>query len=347
MATMKDLIVSYSNERVYDFISKHTDLCSKYTAVLSTANVFNIDLLSDNSHTSIINLTRINDIRRINKFFEAVNAKLLPDGIFICCGETKNQRRKRILRKYPPVLNYIYFFIDFIFKRIIPKLPITKKIYFGLTRGKNRVLSSAEILGRLYSCGFTVIAESFIKPFSYFVVKKIKEPVFDNNASYGPIVRMKRIGRAGKIIRVYKFRTMHPYAEYLQEYIYETNKLAEGGKFKNDFRITEMGRFFRKFWLDELPMLINLFKGDLKLFGVRPLSEQYLSLYSETLKQRRMKYKPGLVPPYYVDLPKTIEEIMASEEKYLDAFDKNPCSTNFKYFFKAFYNIIFKHARSR
>jgi lipopolysaccharide/colanic/teichoic acid biosynthesis glycosyltransferase len=344
---MKKLIVSYSNEKVYDFISRHTDLCSKYTVVLSTTNVFNIDLLSDNFHTSIINLTRINDIRRINKFFEAVNAKLLPDGIFICCGETKNQRRKRILRKYLPVFNYIYFFFDFIFKRIIPKLPLTKKIYFALTNGKNRVLSRAEMLGRLYSCGFSIVAETFIRPYSYFVVKKVKEPAFDNSASYGPLYGMKRIGKNGKFIKVYKFRTMHPYSEYLQEYVYETNKLDEGGKFKDDFRITEMGRFFRKFWLDELPMIYNLIKGDLKLFGVRPLSEQYISLYTEELRERRQKYRPGLVPPYYVDMPKTIEEIMASEIKYFEAFDKKPFATDFNYFFKAMGNILFKRARSR
>jgi lipopolysaccharide/colanic/teichoic acid biosynthesis glycosyltransferase len=224
---------------------------------------------------------------------------------------------------------------------------VTKKIYFALTNGRNMVLSRAEMLGRLYSCGFSIVAESFIKPYSYFVVKKIKKPAFDTNASYGPIYRMKRIGKNGKIIKVYKFRTMHPYSEYLQEYVYETNKLDEGGKFKNDFRITEMGRFFRKFWLDELPMFYNLIKGDLKLFGVRPLSEHYLSLYTEGLIQRRRKYKPGLVPPYYVDMPKTIEEIMASEEKYMDAYDKTPFTTDFKYFFKAMGNILFKKARSR
>ena len=344
---MKKLIVSYSNERVYDFISKHTDLCNKYTVVLSTTNVFNIELLSDNFHTSIINITRINDIRRINKFFEAVNAKLLPDGIFICCGETKNQRRKRILRKYPLVLNYIYFFFDFIFKRIIPKLPVTKKIYFALTNGKNRVLSRAEMMGRLYSCGFSIVAETFIRPYSYFVIKKIKGPAFDTAASYGPLFGMKRIGKNGKIIKAYKFRTMHPYAEYLQEYIYETNKLAEGGKFHNDFRVTEIGAFFRKIWIDELPMLYNLIKGDIKLFGVRPLSEQYLSLYTKDHQERRHNYKPGLVPPSYVHLPKTLEEIMASEIKYFDAFDKKPFTTDFCYFFKAMGNILFKKARSR
>lgn len=141
-------------------------------------------------------------------------------------------------------------------------------------------------------------------------------------------------------------RTMHAYSEYLQEYIYQKNKLQEGGKFSNDFRVTAVGRFMRKFWLDEVPMFFNLFRGDMKLVGVRPLSKQYLSLYSDEMKQKRLKYKPGLVPPFYVDLPKTLEEIMKSESNYLDAYEKNPFLTDIKYFFKASYNIIFKRARS-
>jgi len=315
--------------------------------VLHTTNPFNVELLSDDFHTTIINLSRINDIRRVNKFLEAVNAKLLPDGVFICCAETKRQRSQRILRKYIPGFNYGYAFIDFVFKRVVPKLPITKQIYFGLTGGRNRVMSRAEILGRLYSCGFQIINERVIRPNTYFVVKKVKEPAFDTEASYGPIFGMKRIGKNGKIIKVYKFRTMHPYAEYLQQYIYDRNNLANCGKFNNDFRITEVGRFMRKFWIDELPMFYNLIKGDLKLFGVRPLSEQYLSLYTEELQKRRMKYKPGLVPPFYVDMPNSIDEVMASEIKYFDAYDKKPFATDFKYFFKAVGNILFKKASSR
>jgi len=60
---------------------------------------------------------------------------------------------------------------------------------------------------------------------------------------------------------------MHPYSEYLQSYIYEQNKLQEGGKFANDFRVTTLGKCMRKLWIDELPMFINLFKGQLKIVG--------------------------------------------------------------------------------
>jgi lipopolysaccharide/colanic/teichoic acid biosynthesis glycosyltransferase len=93
-------------------------------------------------------------------------------------------------------------------------------------------------------------------------------------------------------------------------------------------------------------MLFNLLKRDLKIVGVRPLSNHYISLYPKEFRERRRNYRPGLVPPFYVDLPKTLEEIIDSERRYLDAYDKHPFLTDWKYFWKAFNNIVFKRARS-
>jgi hypothetical protein len=289
----------------------------------------------------------VNDIRYINKFFETVNLKLPEGGCFIGCAETKNLRKKRILKKFPLVINWIYYFLDYIIKRVFPKFKLTKRIYFFLTRGQNRVLTRAEILGRLYSCGFSVKDEEFVNGRYFFKVVKNGQPLFPKNPTFGAFVRLPRVGKEGKIIRVYKMRTMHPYAEYLQKYVYEKYNLQEGGKFQNDFRISSAGKIMRALWIDELPMLVNWIKRELKLVGVRPISEQYFSLYSKEHQERRILYKPGLVPPFYADLPKTFEEIERSEREYFDAYDSRPFSTNWRYFWKAWYNIIFKKARSR
>ena len=85
----------------------------------------------------------------------------------------------------------------------------------------------------------------------------------------------------------------------------------------------------------------------MKLIGVRPLSKHYLSLYDDDLKELRVKVKPGLVPPFYADMPKTLEEIQDSERRYLYAYLKSPIGTDIKYFFKTFYNIVIKRARSK
>ncbi|WP_146066568.1 sugar transferase, partial [Candidatus Venteria ishoeyi] len=172
------------------------------------------------------------------------------------------------------------------------------------------------------------------------------EPAFDHKATYGPLIRLRRVGKDGKLFNVFKMRTMHPYSEYLQEYVHNLNNLQEGGKFKDDFRISSTGKLMRKLWLDELPMIINLLKGDMKLVGVRPLSQHYFSLFTKELQEKRTNYKPGLVPPFYADMPKTLEEIMDTEMKYLLAYEKHPFRTDWKYFWKAFYNIVFRRARS-
>jgi len=343
---IKETIVEESGEEVFQFLTENIDLHIPNYSLLATTTRFNVDKLPEKTYLKLVNLKRINDIRFINKFFESINRKLIDGGIFIGCVETKDQRKKRILRKYPPVINRIYYLLDFILKRVFPKFNLTKRIYFFLTRGNNRVISKAETFGRLYSCGFKILNEKEINGWLYFVARKIRNPYYDMEPTYGPLVKLSRIGRNGKIIQVYKFRTMHPYAEYLQEYMYDKSALEEGGKFKDDFRVTTIGKFFRKFWIDELPMLINFFRGELKIVGVRPLSEQYFSLYSKELQEKRIKTKPGLIPPFYVDLPKTLEEIQSSEFKYLNAYEKHPFLTDWKYFWVAVWNIIFKNARS-
>jgi len=334
---------------VSNWISDNIDLFSTFTIILSTTTRFNVECLASDHFNVLVNLKRINDIQRINKFFETVNSKLPIGGVFIGSGETYQLRKSRILKKYPVLLNYTIYSFDFIYRRVFPKLRLTNKIYFLLSQGKNRVLSRTEILGRLYSCGFEVIEEKNIENLMYWVAKKIKSPAFDDHPTYGLLIRLRRIGKDGREFDVYKLRTMHAYSEYIQNYLYDKNHLDDGGKFKNDFRITTLGRFFRKIWLDELPMLINVMKGDMKIVGVRPLSPHYFKLYSDDIQKKRIRVKPGLIPPYYAQFPTplSLEEVQQNELEYLQNYEKHPLKTDLRYFFKAMCNILFKGARSK
>ncbi|MEO6304276.1 MAG: sugar transferase [Bacteroidia bacterium] len=208
-------------------------------------------------------------------------------------------------------------------------------------------MSKAEALGRLVSCGFEIVDYRSINGLMYFVVKKIKQPEFNMNPSYGPLYKMPRVGKDGKMIGVYKIRTMYSYAEYLQKYIYDKHGTKDGDKANEDYRVTSFGKIIRKFWLDELPTFINLFKGEIKLVGVRPLSVHKFNMYPKYAQERRCKFKPGLIPPFYYDRPNNFDELVASEMKYFDAYEKKPFRTDMRYFFVAIYNIIFKGARSK
>ena len=331
---------------VREYLAQYTDIEDDSVKVFMTSTVFNVKNI-EHPCKAIVNLRRVNDVRFVNKFQEAVNEKLVFGGLFITCVETQEQRTKRLLKKFKFGFAHLYLFFDFIFKRVFPKLPILRKIYFILTNGRNRVMSKAETLGRLVSCGFEIDDVAEIHGLSYITLRKVKEPVYDTNPSFGPLFAMTRIGKNGKLIKVYKFRTMYPYAEYLQEYVYQQNKLAAGGKFADDFRITSWGKFLRKFWLDELPMVINLVKGDIKIVGVRPLSRHYFSLYTKELQEKRMYSKPGLLPPFYVDMPNTLEEIIDSELRYLRSYEERPVVTDVRYFLAILNNIVIRRVRSK
>jgi lipopolysaccharide/colanic/teichoic acid biosynthesis glycosyltransferase len=335
---------------LYDFIIQNIDLKlidESDGHIVDSINPYNINILEDHSKSLVINLHKINDIRWLNRYFLQVHRKIYNGGYLIGKAETLSTNRRTIYSKFPAIIAHFIYLINFVFKRVVPKLPFIKRIYFMLTHGKGRIISQAEVLGRLHFCGFNTIAVKEINTVVYFIAQRIKNPSIEKNPSYGPVVRLKRVGFRGDLIQVYKFRTMHPYSEFLQEYIYDKYGSVNGDKFNNDFRVTSWGRIFRKFWIDEIPMIYNLIRGDIALVGVRPLSLYKFSIYRESLKKKRVKFKPGLIPPFYADMPDSLEGLMDSEEKYLDAKAQKPFTTDIVYFFKAFFNIFFKNARSR
>jgi lipopolysaccharide/colanic/teichoic acid biosynthesis glycosyltransferase len=344
-----EMLYLTENPDLYDFVSRHIDLEkteATATRVFSTHTLFNVQVLDSNSLQLFINLHQVNDFRRINAYFLEVHQKLITEGYFVGKKSTIESRKERIYQKYPKYMAKVIYLIDFICTRVAPKLPWTDKIYFALTNGRERVISKAELLGRLHFCGFKVIALEKIDENLYFIAQKAQMPSLDQNPSYGPFIQLERIGYDGKIIRVNKLRTMYPYSEYIQDFVFDQNNLDEKGKLKDDFRVTEWGRVFRKLWLDELPQVVNFIRGDLGLVGVRALSRHYFGLYPKEVQQLRIQTKPGLLPPYYADMPKSFDEIVESERRYLIEKQKHPLSTDFKYFFKAVYNIVFKKARS-
>ena len=105
----------------------------------------------------------------------------------------------------------------------------------------------------------------------------------------------------------------------------------------------------RKLWIDELPMIWNLLRGDIKLVGVRPLSPHYFSLYTPEMQELRTRTKPGLLPPAHASAmgKVTLKEIQETERIYLEQYMKHPFKTDWVYFWRIVTNILFKGARSK
>ena len=314
---------------------------------LECASAPSLSELSPSLLRKIETMPSLNRIRYLNKYFISQNRLLEPGSDFVCWFHTSLYRKLDIFKRYPYGLSHLVYTVDFFWHRVCPKLPLLKKLYFGLTQGRFRVYPRPEVLGRLYCCGFTVLSEQYIGKRYCIVARKVREPFNDPYPSYGPIVRLQRVGKDGKLFNVYKLRTMHAYSEYLQGYVYECNGLRQGGKLANDYRVSSWGRILRKYWLDELPMFINLLKGDIKLVGVRPLSRHFYGLYSQELQQLRIQTKPGLLPPFYADITDTLEEVENSEIEYLMSHRKHPLLTDWKYFWMIVWTIVVKRARSK
>jgi lipopolysaccharide/colanic/teichoic acid biosynthesis glycosyltransferase len=94
---------------------------------------------------------------------------------------------------------------------------------------------------------------------------------------------------------MYKFRTMVSNAEQLKQELAALNEMT-GPVFKvsNDPRVTPIGRFLRKFSVDELPQLFNVLRGEMSLVGPRPLPVDEVRQFSDLAHRRRLSVKPGI-----------------------------------------------------
>lgn len=316
---------------------------------LSTLTPEALNYRLNDKHPKIVFFTRpMHTLQKLNECLYMAN-EMLDYGSYLCCHSmTALLKRKMIEATYPWGVRQVVAGSQYLWHRVCPKLKLTRMLYFALTDGKNRTFSRVEILGRLYRAGFEVVDEQFRQGEFFVTARKIKSPVQDTEPTGSPIIHLQRKGKNGKDIVVHKFRTMFTYSEYIQSYIYQYQHLEIGGKFKDDYRVTAWGRFLRKVWLDELPMVWNLLRGDIKLVGVRPLSKQYFNLYSTEMQELRSRTKPGLLPPFYYERtsPKTLEEVQESERRYLVAYLEHPFKTDWRYFWGIVGNILFRRKHS-
>ncbi len=119
--------------------------------------------------------------------------------------------------------------------------------------------------------------------------------------SSGPVIYVgKRVGKGGRYFSFFKFRSMIHNAENMKEQLREMNE-SDGRLFKirNDPRVTSVGRFIRKYSIDELPQLWNVLRGDMNLVGPRPLPQEDLKDLASDPEalywfELRSKVKPGI-----------------------------------------------------
>lgn len=168
------------------------------------------------------------------------------------------------------------------------------------------------------------------------IFEKDKGPVF---------YTQNRIGKNGKLFKMYKFRSMVIGAdEILEEYLEKNIEAKEeyriNKKLKDDPRITKIGKIIRKTSIDEFPQFINILKGEMSLVGPRP----YLPREREDMKdfyQCIISQKPGLTGLWQVsgrnDL--TFEERLKLDKMY---YEKRSIKIDFIILIKTFFKVFYK-----
>lgn len=166
-----------------------------------------------------------------------------------------------------------------------------------------------DICGALVGCVVLVLVTVVFGP-----LIKLESP--------GPIFfAQKRVGKNGRIFKMYKFRSMYADAEERKKELMAQNEMS-GFMFKmeNDPRITKIGGFMRKTSLDEFPQFINILKGDMSLVGTRPPTLDEFSQYSPYHK-KRLSFRPGLTGMWQVSGRSDItdfEEIVRLDVEYIE-----------------------------
>lgn len=193
------------------------------------------------------------------------------------------------------------------------------------------------IVKRIFDIVFSLIAGIISIP----IILVVAIPLLIE--SKGPLFfSQERIGKNGRKFKMYKLRSMYADAEERKAELQDENKI-DGLMFKmdNDPRITKVGRFIRKFSIDELPQFYNVIKGDMSVIGTRPPTIDEFEQY-ESRHKRRLSMRPGITGMWQVNGRSDIqdfEEVVRLDCKYIDEWSP---LLDLKIFFKTI-GVVLTH----
>jgi Undecaprenyl-phosphate galactose phosphotransferase WbaP len=178
-------------------------------------------------------------------------------------------------------------------------LPIDMDGFLGLEVQQNLLNKWPNLFKRLIDLTLTFTFGFISAPFLLIIMALI---CLDSPG--GVFYRQKRVGRNGRIFKMWKFRTMRVDADQIFQSLLDSDpakriEWEKNQKLKIDPRITRMGMFLRKFSLDEIPQLINVVKGEMSLVGPRPYFPEQQEIYGEGIKLYN-RVRPGMTGMWQV-----------------------------------------------
>lgn len=162
------------------------------------------------------------------------------------------------------------------------------------------------VFKRLFDLFFSALGLMVLSPVLLFIALRIKLE------SPGPaLYQGTRVGMNGNLFKMNKFRTM----------VINADKIGGSSTPEDDPRITKVGRFLRRYKLDELPQLINVFKGEMSFVGPRPQVKWAVDLYSEE-EMQVLTVRPGITDYASVRFPNEGEILKGSTDPDKDYMEK-------------------------
>ena len=239
------------------------------------------------------------------------------DEVIICTDRQTQEERKEDLENLAAMGLTIHLQVPVLELTEAPQRILSQFGQFHTITYANKVAPFGQLmLKRLID-----IAGAFAGSLALLVLTVVLTPVIKLD-SPGPVFfAQKRVGRNGRIFKMYKFRSMYTDAEERKKELMARNEM-DGLMFKmeDDPRITRVGKFLRKTSLDEFPQFINILRGDMSLVGTRPPTLDEFEHY-QSYHKKRLSFRPGLTGMWQVSGRSDItdfEEIVRLDVEYID-----------------------------
>lgn len=163
---------------------------------------------------------------------------------------------------------------------------------------------------------------------------------------HNPVYVSKRVGKDGKIFKILKIRTMVPNAEEMKQQLIDAG-LNEADppafKMKNDPRITKVGKFYRKFSIDELLQLFNILGGSMSVVGPRSPIPSEVEQYTP-FQMQRLQVKGGLLCLWQIQKNRNSLSFEDWVKLDLEYIERQSILLDLKIIFKGFFMVIFDHS---
>ncbi len=239
------------------------------------------------------------------------------DEVIICAGRKEQERLREAMENMAAMGITIHLQIPVMELKEAPQRILSQFGCYHMITYANKVAPfGALMLKRLMDIAGALAGTLLLGVLTLILIPVIKLD------SPGPVFfSQKRVGRNGRIFKMYKFRSMYMDAEERKKELMARNEM-EGLMFKmeDDPRITRVGRFLRRTSLDEFPQFINILKGDMSLVGTRPPTLDEFEQY-KTYHKKRLSFRPGLTGMWQVSGRSDItdfEEIVRLDVEYID-----------------------------